>query len=232
MPTVLFDLFDTLVSLRQPGRLAQQEFADRLGLDLEAVRQWWKAKIRERMVGFYPTYPAIIEAMCKDLGSSVSEEVRQQTCKERDDDRTSTLQSVKPEVIGMLRQLRQDGWRIGILSNAAADEVAPWANTPLSPLVDDTVFSCHVGYMKPEREIYDIACSRLDVTPSEARFVGDGGFGALQAAASLGMPVIKANWFRPRTIEWTSVIDLVEVDDIAQVPQRLQSLKEHETPRP
>ena len=224
MPTVLFDLFDTLVSLRQPGRQAQQEFADRLGLDLGAVRQWWKAKMRERLVGFYPTYSAIVEAMCKDLGSSASEEVRHQICKERDDDRTSTLQSVKPEVIGTLRQLRQDGWRIGILSNATPDEVAPWPNSPLSPLVDDTVFSCHVGCMKPEREIYDLACSRLDVTPPEPRFVGDGGFGELQAAAALGMPVIKANWFRPRTIDWTSDVDLVEVDDIAQVPQLLQSL--------
>lgn len=84
MPTVLFDLFDTLVSIKQPDRPAQQEFADRLGLDLQAVRDWWKTNMRRRMVGFYPTYPAIIQAMCTDLGSSASESVRQQICTERD----------------------------------------------------------------------------------------------------------------------------------------------------
>ena len=125
----------------------------------------------------------------------------------------------------MLRQLRENGWRIGIVSNATPDEVAPWPTGPLSPLVDDTVFSCHVGCMKPDPEIFDLACSRFNIAPSAACFVGDGGFDELQAAASLGMPVIKANWFRAReNIEWSSEAALIEVDDIQLVPRQLASL--------
>jgi len=226
MPTVLFDLFDTLVSIRQPDRPAQQEFADRLGLDLQTVREWWKTNMRRRMVGFYPTYPAIIQAICTDLGSTVAETVKQQICAERNRDRTSTLHSVKPEVLEMLRQLREKGWRIGIVSNATPDEVAPWPSGPLSECFDDTVFSCHVGCMKPEPEIFDLACTRFDIPPSAACFVGDGGFDELQAAASQGMQVIKADWFRTREdIEWTSEIALIEVDDIRLVPQQLEKLK-------
>lgn len=95
---------------------------------------------------------------------------------------------MKPEVLEMLRQLRESEWRIVIVSNATPDEVAPWPSGPLSEFVDDTVFSCHVGCMKPESEIFDLACTRFDITPNAACFVGDGGFDELQAAAALGMP--------------------------------------------
>ena len=46
--------------------------------------------------------------------------------------------------------------------------------------------------MKPDREIFELACSRLCVQPSEAYFVGDGGYDELQGAASVGMRTIQA----------------------------------------
>lgn len=72
MATVLFDLFDTLVRLKQPDKTAQQVFADRLGLELQAIRDWWKINMRKRMVGFYPTYAATLQTICTDLGSSAT----------------------------------------------------------------------------------------------------------------------------------------------------------------
>lgn len=124
-----------------------------------------------------------------------------------------------------MTQLRAAGWRIGIVSNATPDEVAPWPSGPLSQHIDDAVFSCDVGCMKPEPEIFELACTRLGIAPGDARFVGDGGFDELQAAASLGMPVIKANWFRTKLdVVWTSESSLIQLDDIRLVPQTLESL--------
>ena len=227
MPTVLFDLFDTLVHLKQPDRPAQQAFADKLGLELEAVRAWWKTNMRRRMVGFYPTYAATVESICTDLGSTVAESVRHEICRERDRDRTESLHAVEAHVLEMLAQLRQSGWQIGVVSNATPDEVAPWSTGPLSACVDDAVFSCDVGCMKPEPEIFELACKRFGIALGAARFVGDGGFDELQGAAALGIPVIKANWFRlKQDVVWSSESPLIEVDDVRLVPQTLESTLE------
>ena len=225
MPAVLFDLYDTLVKMQQPDRPAQQIFADRLGLELAAVRAWWKANMRARMVGVYPTYEATLRALCADLGSTIPAVELDAICAERDRSRTAILHAVRPEVLAMLAELRERGWRIGVVSNATPDEVSPWSSGPLSAHVDDSVFSCDVGCMKPEPRIYELACERFGIPPATAHFIGDGGFDELQAADALGMRVVKANWFRQKQlVDWPGESKLVELSDIRLVPEHLELL--------
>ena len=224
MPTALFDLYDTLVTLQQPDRPAQQAFADRLGLDLDDVRAWWKATVRQRLIGVYPTYEATLRALCAELGADVSPADLEAICVDRDRSRTAMLHAVTSEVLAVLRQLRERGWRIGVVSNATPDEVAPWSSSPLSAHVDDSVFSCDVGSMKPEPQIFELACDRFGIAPDAASFIGDGGFDELQAADALGMRVIKANWYRDRQLsDWSGHSRLIELADIRLVPEHLES---------
>lgn len=90
----------------------------------------------------------------------------------------------------MLRHLREDGKKIGLISNADVMEVAAWARCPICDLFDVTVFSCEVGYVKPETEIYRCCLDQLGVTPTEAVFVGDGGSNELEGAKALGISTI------------------------------------------
>jgi putative hydrolase of the HAD superfamily len=62
-------------------------------------------------------------------------------------------------------------------------------------MFDDVVFSYQVGHLKPEPEIYLLACRRLAVSPADAVFVGDGGSDELSGATGVGMRAYAARWF-------------------------------------
>ena len=52
------------------------------------------------------------------------------------------------------------------------------------------VFSCRVGFVKPEPEIYAVALSALKVRPEVVLYVGDGGSDELRGAKDIGMTTV------------------------------------------
>src|SRR5438046_3158146 len=61
----------------------------------------------------------------------------------------------------------------------------------VAPLLETCVYSIEVGVCKPDPLIYKIACSRLDVSPEECLYVGDGGSQELTGARAVGMTAIR-----------------------------------------
>ena len=57
-------------------------------------------------------------------------------------------------------------------------------------LFDVEVFSCEVGLVKPEREIYECCLNRLGLAAKECVFVGDGGSGELTGARAVGLTTV------------------------------------------
>ena len=208
MRTVFFDLFDTLVTQEHPDRPAQQVFADRLGIPLDGARAWWKATVRDRMAGLFPTYEETLRQMVTSLGAAVDELVLADICRDRFADKRSYLVDIDVEVLDLLAHLKRTGWTVAIVSNATPDELVFWEDCPIAPMVDDAVFSCRVGAMKPEPEIYLLACERLGVVADEVVFVGDGGFNELPGAAAVGMRPIQARWYRDREVDWDLEVEL------------------------
>ena len=202
MGTVFFDLFDTLVTQEHPDRPAQQVFADRLDISLDGARAWWKETVRDRMAGVFPTYEETLRQMVTSLGAVVDEAVVADICRDRFADKRSYLVDIDAEVLDLLAYLKQTGWTVAIVSNATPDELVFWEDCPIAPMVDDAVFSCRVGAMKPEPEIYRLACGRLGVVADEVVFVGDGGFNELPGAAAVGMQAVQARWYRDREVAW------------------------------
>jgi len=90
----------------------------------------------------------------------------------------------------ILQKIKATGKKIGLLSNADVSEMAGWAESPIAMLFDSVVFSCEVGYIKPEKEIYDISLRQLSVEPRKAVFVGDGGSRELEGAKEMGMTTV------------------------------------------
>jgi putative hydrolase of the HAD superfamily len=100
------------------------------------------------------------------------------------------LTRVPRESVDVLTLLKARGKRIGLVSNASTMEVTAWNQSPLAPFFDSAIFSCYVGYLKPDRRIYEKCMGALGVTPEECVFIGDGGSEELEGARDLGMATI------------------------------------------
>ena len=95
------------------------------------------------------------------------------------------------ETIEALDELRLRGYHIGLASNSTEDVAIVWPETLLAPLFDAAVFSATAGVMKPDRRIYELACTELGVEPTDCLFVGDGTNDELAGAHRVGMtPVL------------------------------------------
>jgi epoxide hydrolase-like predicted phosphatase len=86
---------------------------------------------------------------------------------------TSGAMEVRPEMLGLVGELRTGGIATGIVTNnvralAGWRELADW-----EAFFDVVVDSCEVGMRKPEPRIYLHACACLGVEPSAAVFVDD-----------------------------------------------------------
>jgi putative hydrolase of the HAD superfamily len=116
-----------------------------------------------------------------------------------------SMQDIPAANVALLNQLRQTGYKLGLVSNADAGEIHGWATSPIRMFFDSTVFSCNVGMMKPEPQIFHYCLGELQLQPQDCLFVGDGGADELKAARQLGFTtvmvagIIRELW--PDTIE-------------------------------
>lgn len=81
--------------------------------------------------------------------------------------------SVEDGTAGLLEQLRRDGYRTGVVSNADGRVAMAIEHAGLSPYLDVIVDSGIFGIEKPDPRIFLHACEQLGVEPGNAMFVGD-----------------------------------------------------------
>ena len=122
-------------------------------------------------------------------------------------------------VVETLTELRRRGIRTALVSNSTEDVALVWAETPFAGLFDTAVFSATAGFMKPDREIYELALRELPVSASEALFVGDGANDELEGARVVGMtPVLVQPGVAP---QWDGLEDW-QGRRIASIPEVLE----------
>ena len=222
MKAVFFDLFETLITEKtRKDFQVRAPFHERLGTTEDQSSLWWKENENAAMIGRFPDCLARFTDLCVVVGSPLTNNEIVMAAQEHEIWKSKVLSRVDPQIFEMLRTVRARGLKVGIISNALPEEVLAWRCCPLQDLVDPVVFSCSVGVMKPDREIFELACSRMCVQPSEAYFVGDGGYDELQGAASVGMRVIQAAWYQDRDIEWSCASPLVRANSISDLPELL-----------
>ena len=76
------------------------------------------------------------------------------------------------QVINIAKSLKKQGYKIGYLSNTEIPAL-DFFNKQNYDFLDVSVFSCLEGYIKPEKEIYEIILNRLGVQPEEVIFIDD-----------------------------------------------------------
>lgn len=100
------------------------------------------------------------------------------------------LLAIEPPLLDALDRLRAADIRLALVSDAGADDVESWPRSPLAQRFDVAVFSYAVGARKPDARIYRQAIDALDVAPSDAVFVGDGGSDEHRGARALGLRTV------------------------------------------
>jgi len=118
----------------------------------------------------------------------------------------STAPGVHWMVVHKMRELKQRGLRVGLLTNNVREFGEHWQATfPMTELCEAVVDSSHVGMRKPEAGIYLLTCERMGIEPHEAVFVDDNADN-VAAARAVGMEAVHF-----REDPWVALAELEEI---------------------
>lgn len=185
MKAVLFDLDETILdrteSLRDfalwqsQGMLRNSVFnADffvQRFIDLDAHGMVWKDRV----------YAALVdEFQIKDW--SVSELLRSyELC-------FSGFCKPKPGALEAIKTLKEKQFKLGLVSNAKSPfQERNFNALGVSELFDCVIISEAVGYRKPQRQIFELACEEIGISPKQTVFVGDNPTADIDGANNCGM---------------------------------------------
>jgi HAD superfamily hydrolase (TIGR01509 family) len=174
---VIFDLWDTL-ALWPIDAFEQVKRA--LSRHIDDFDRVWDTTYQARQLG-------TIEAYFHGLGL---DEAAVAECLRLRSDFTRKALVPRDGAIETLGELKQRGFKRGLISVCSSDVEEAWDETELAPHLDDVVLSCAVALSKPDPRIYELACERLDVAPAECLFVGDGANDELAGAERVGMSAV------------------------------------------
>jgi putative hydrolase of the HAD superfamily len=188
---VIFDLFGTLVGnfASSVGQM-HQEMAGALGMPYEQFMQHWGQTAKMRIIGAFETVEANIEYVCAAMKVSPRAEQIEKAVEIRMKYIRHAL-CPGPDAINIPRELRNQGYKIGLLSNCSIEIPILWQETAFADLFHTTVFSSQERLKKPDTRIYHLACDRLGAMPKACLYIADGEDHELAAAAEVGLhPVL------------------------------------------
>lgn len=186
---IYFDLFFTLIIPEY-----DKEYSEFDILNL-SVCEWEKYAedvdlYRERALGLVKSEREIIEKIAAKIPFDVSDIQKEKLLIAREKRMETALQNVSENITGILKMLKSKGLKLGLISNADIIDCKYWEKSALAAFFDDAIFSCNVGFLKPDKRIYELAMQNLNVLPSECLFVGDCGSNELYGAKSVGMKTV------------------------------------------
>lgn len=189
--TVIFDLFGTLVNdFMSVAGQSHDELAEILGVPYEPFMKQWREITGRRTMGEFQTVEASIEHVCAALGVQVNAAQMVKAVEFRLEYTRRAL-TPKPDAVTTLAQLKQTGFKVGLLSNCSIEIPILWPQTEFADLIESPVFSSRERLKKPDPRIYHLACERLGVAPEDCLYIADGENQELKAAADFGMsPVL------------------------------------------
>ena len=193
---VIFDLYGTLVDdLRNPHRQEltyrrwKSKAAAILRVPVDDFTRVWSETVPGQSIGEIEggrgPYKLICDALEVDVGEDQLEHAAQLGLE-------YVRSALKPREgsVETLERFRDAGVKTGLISNCLGDTSELWSSTPFALLLDASILSYDVGMVKPDPRIYELACNRLDVQPSDCLFIGDGGSRELTGATNVGMDAV------------------------------------------
>jgi putative hydrolase of the HAD superfamily len=196
---IVFDLFDTLT----PPAAQWSELpttAATLGATPEAWDRALVESSRWRLVGEERDPYTILRRLATLIDPAIPDDLVRRALDVRRQRFAQVFRRIPAGNLETLRRLRGAGYKLALLSNADAMEIAPYQAGMLKGLFDVEVFSCDAGHAKPEPAIFHACLEALKLPASACVFAGDGGSDELRAARSLGFRtvlvtgILEAHW--------------------------------------
>ena len=193
MKAVIFDMFETLVTLYSVPRYFGRNIAADLGADIDEFYPLWHETEEARSKGkmnFEEALRWIGERTHYAHPERIAEAVEKRYAFKRD-----SLRLTEERIVSLLRELKERGYKIGLISNCFSEEAEAIGESVLAPFFDVMMLSCEQGVQKPEREIFERCLAGLNVAPEDCLYVGDGGSFELETAREFGMKPLQAGWY-------------------------------------
>ena len=190
---VVFDMFETLVSLYRTELYFGEHMCKDMGLTEEKFRKYWDTTDDDRSTGVKRFEDTIKEILEKN--NIFSEETYEKVVRKRYESRRRVFKCYREDIKPMLQAIRDKGVKVALITNCFSEEAVAIKESDLFEFFDVPVLSFDEGVMKPDLEIYRRALKRLGVEASECLYVGDGGSHELQAAKEIGMKPLQALWY-------------------------------------
>jgi 2-haloacid dehalogenase len=124
-----------------------------------------------------------------------------------------------PEVPAALRELRERGWKLAILSNTDPDLIEA-SKSRLGVQFDETVVASEIGSYKPARRHWDEFYARTNAEPARHVHVAASVFHDIEPANELQLPTVWIN----RLGERSETKPTRELVDLEPLPETLDEL--------
>ena len=196
---VVFDMFETLVSLFDGKIYFGEDIAADVGADPQLFRKEWHAIEEDRTVGKY-TIEEGLRIVLKKL-DLYSEEMVCLAASKRMKSLQDTFSAMPEATPELLRELKNRGIKIGLITNTFSDERDMIRKSVLFPYFDVALISYEQGICKPDQEMFRRMTEQLGVQAEECLYVGDGGSNELFAAREAGMHPVQCTWFHEKAFE-------------------------------
>jgi len=222
---IVFDLFGTIIP--RPERMVHAKMMNDigalLGIDEEIFRKIWLSMTYEKSTWNSGDTVDLMELVQERLDILPERTVSQEMTNIWDRMTLSHFQYFD-DVVPSFRSLKEQGYRIGLLTNCGPNVPTIVRASEIGPLLDGAAYSSEIGRMKPDPMSYDIACKEIGVPNKDVFFIGDGDSNELAGAVDAGLKAIKiergkiaGDYRLTEEVEWEPCVsDLWNILDVVQ----------------
>jgi putative hydrolase of the HAD superfamily len=190
---VIFDYFGTLTVATPAAtrRAGTARVAAALGVPSDILFEATTSTFTERSTGRCGDMLATMAWLADRCGHRPDAAQLESACGVRFEIECGYARMLRDDALVTLQALREEGLRIGVVSDCTHELRDIWDHLPLAPLVDAVAFSITMGERKPHASLYLSVCDRLGIDPPEAIYLGDGGSNELTGARHVGMSAVR-----------------------------------------
>lgn len=213
---VCFDLDDTLFDHRGAGRAGVRRFLGDLGVDVDeaVLAEWSRAedeqyeRWRSGAISFPEQRRERLRIVLPPLGVTLPAD--DAGLDGVFDDYLAAYRDawrVFPDVLPLLRTLRERGYRIGLLTNGSeAQQLDKLTATGLADAFDAVCVSERIGVQKPDARAFTLLAERLGVEPGACLFIGDDPEKDLRGARRAGMHAVLVDRADPDAADLVTLV--------------------------
>jgi len=183
---IVFDLWDTLAYKDTFIRSTLQIFKKiKLLIPYDKFVKIYEQSVQtKKWKSKYDAY----KNLCKNLGIETNDRNIKLIMFIRDKAEART--KLFPRSLSMLRQLKKQGYKTGIISNTSVFSIEPLKKTKFFSYIDYPLFSFDAGIIKPNSKIFKMLLKKARCKPEEAIMIGDTFEDDILPAKKIGMNTI------------------------------------------